>query len=77
METMTLRVTCTDALFFTTCTNLIIHLFHPPKNLHRHCFRLLAGHFNVQGEIANNGYAKVLRGDRDILWYCASSESES
>ena len=33
-----------------------------PKNLHRHCFRLLLGHFHVPGEITNNGYAKVLGG---------------
>ena len=35
-------------------------LFSPPKNLHRHCFRHLLGHFHVPGEIENNGYAKVL-----------------
>ena len=46
----------------------------PPKNLHRHCFRLLSGHFHVPGEIANNGYAKVLGGNRGVLWDCASSE---
>ena len=34
----------------------------PPKNLHGHCFRFLLGHFYVPGEIANNGYAKVLGG---------------
>ena len=26
------------------------------------------------GEIANNGYAKVLGGNRSALWDCASSE---
>ena len=44
----------------------------PPKNPHRHCFRLLLGHFHVLGEIANNGYAKVLGGNRGVLWDCAS-----
>ena len=29
-----------------------------PKNLHRHCFRLLLGQVHVPGEIANNEYAK-------------------
>ena len=47
------------------------------KNLHRHCFRLLLGHFHVPGEIANNGYAKVLGGNRGVLWDCASSEYEN
>ena len=46
----------------------------PPKNLHRHCFRILLGHFYVPGEIANNGYANVLGGNRGVLWDCASSE---
>ena len=46
----------------------------PPKNLHRHYFRLLLGHFHVPGEIANNGYATVLEGNRGVLWDCASSE---
>ena len=46
----------------------------PSKNLHRHCFRLLLGHFHVPGEIANNGYANVLGGNRGVLWDCASSE---
>ena len=46
----------------------------PLKNLHRHCFRLLLGHFHVPGEIANNGHAKVLGGNRGVLWDCASSE---
>ena len=45
-----------------------------PKTLHRHCFRLLLGHFYVPGEIANNGYANVLGGNRGVLWDCASSE---
>ena len=31
------------------------------------------GHFHFPGEIANNGYAKVLRGNRGVLWDCASS----
>ena len=35
-------------------------LLTPKKNLHRHCFRLLLGHFHFPGEIANNGYVKVL-----------------
>ena len=48
---------------------------HKKRNLHRHCFRLLLGHFHVPGEIANNGYAKVLGGNRGVLWDCASSES--
>ena len=47
---------------------LTIHYLHkshniphlPLKNLHRHCFRLFLGHFHVPGEIANNGYAKVI-----------------
>ena len=45
--------------------NLILYLHKshntpllPPKNLHRHCFRLLLGHVHVPGEIANNEYAK-------------------
>ena len=42
------------------------------KNLHRYCFRLLLGHFHVPGEIANNGYANVLGGNRGVLWDCAS-----
>ena len=46
----------------------------PEKNLHRHCFRLFLGHFNVPREIANNGYAKALGGNRGVLWDCASSE---
>ena len=71
-------------LQFTTCTNPIIHIFypHPPpppkkkkkKNLHRHCFRLLLGHFHVPGEIANNGYANALGSNRGVLWDCARSE---
>ena len=32
------------------------------------------GHFLVPGEIANNGYAKDLGGNRGVLWDCASSE---
>ena len=60
----------------------LIHYLHKshntslllPKNLHRHCFRLLLGHFHVPGEIANNGYANVLGGSRGVLWDCASSE---
>ena len=43
---------------FSTCTNPIIHLFYPQKNLHRHCVRLLLGHVPVPGEIANNEYPK-------------------
>ena len=66
------------AMLFTTCTNSIIHLFYSPKNLHRHWFRLPLGHFHVPGEIANNGYAKVLGGNRGVirgvLWDCASNE---
>ena len=31
-------------------------------------------HFHVPGEIANNGYAKVLGGGGGVLWGCASSE---
>ena len=46
----------------------------PLKNLRRHCFRLLLKHFHVPGEIANNGYAKVLGGNRGVLWDCASGE---
>ena len=46
----------------------------PPKNLHRHCLRLLLGHFHVPGEIANNVYAKVLGGNRGVLWDCARNE---
>ena len=38
-----------------------------PQKLHRHCFRLLLGHFPVPEEIANNGYAKVLGGNRGVL----------
>ena len=61
---------------------LHIHYLHkshnipllPAKNLHRHCFRLLLGHFHVPGEIAHNGHAKVLGGNRGVLWDCASSE---
>ena len=34
----------------------------PPKNLRRHCFRLLLGHVHVPGEIANNEYAKFWGG---------------
>ena len=42
---------------------LYLHKSHntpllPPKNLHRHCFKLLLGHVYVPGEIANNEYAK-------------------
>ena len=59
---------------FTTGTNPIIHLLLLPKNLHRHCFRLLLGHFHVPGEIANNCYANVLGGNRGVLWDCASGE---
>ena len=40
-------------------------------------FRLLLGHFHVPGQIANNGYAKVLGGNRGVLWDCASSEFET
>ena len=59
------------------------HLLPPPppppkkkkkKNLHRHCFRLLLGHFHVPGEIANNGYANALGSNRGVLWDCARSE---
>ena len=32
-----------------------------PKNLHRHCFRLLLGNVHVPGEIANNEYANFWR----------------
>ena len=46
------------------------------KDLHSHCFRHLLGHFHVSGEIANNGYANVLGGNRGVLWDCASSEWE-
>ena len=58
---------------------LYLHKSHntpllPPKNLHRHCFRLLLGHVHVPGEIANNEYAKFLGGKRGASWYCASSE---
>ena len=60
---------------------LYLHKSHhtpllPPKNLHRHCFRLLLGHVHVPGEIVNNEYAKFLGGERGALWYCASSEYE-
>ena len=46
---------------------LYLHKSHntpllPPKNLHRHCFRLLLGHVHVRGEIANNEHAKVWGG---------------
>ena len=51
-----------------------MHLFYHPKNLHRHCFRLLLGHLHVPGEIANNDHAKFLGGKIGALWYCASSE---
>ena len=44
---------------------LYLHKSHntprlPPKNLYRHCFRLLLRHVHVPGEIANNEYAKFL-----------------
>ena len=32
---------------------------------------------HVPGEIANNGYAKVLGRNRGVLWDCPSSESQS
>ena len=69
-----------NAKWLNACTNPTIHLFYPPppqkkKNiLRRHCFRLLLGHFHVPGEVANNGYANVLGGNRGVLWDCASSE---
>ena len=57
--TLTSAMTFNVPIFiFSTCTNPIIHLFYPPQNLHRHCFRLLLGHVHVPGEIANNEYAK-------------------
>ena len=33
-------------------------LLPPQKYLHTHCFRFSLGHLHVQGEIANNHYAK-------------------
>ena len=65
----------TGVTSFTTCTNPIINLFNPPKNLHRHCFWFpFKGHLHVPGELANNDYAKSLGGKRRVLWDCASSE---
>ena len=65
---------------FTTCANPIMHLIYPlspPKK--KICIGIVfdLGHFHVPGEIANNGYAKVLAGNRGVLWYCASSELEN
>ena len=39
----------------------------PPKYLHRLCLRFPLGHVHVPREIANNDYAKFLRGERDVL----------
>ena len=63
-------------VFSLVVSFLSIHYLHkshntpllPSKNLHRHCFQLLLGHFHVPGEIANNGYAKVLVGNRGVLY---------
>ena len=57
---------------------LIIHCLHkshniphlPLKNLHRHCFRLLLGHFHVPGEIANNAFSCPRRNCKQ--WLCKS-----
>jgi len=55
---------------------LYLHKSHntpllPPKNLHRHCFRLLLEHVHVPGEIANDEYAKFLGGlKRCIMVLC-------
>ena len=72
------RTTLSIPMKSMNASHSILHKSHntpllPPKNLHRHCFRLLLGHFHVPGEIANNGYAKVLGGNRGKLRDCASS----
>ena len=54
--------------------NPIIHLFDPPKNLYRHCFRFFLGHLHVPGEIVNNVYAKFW-GVKEVYYgICASRE---
>ena len=55
-------------LVFTTCTNPIIHLFYPQKSA---CIAFDFSCF-LPREIANNGYAKVLGGNRGVLWDCVT-----
>ena len=54
------------------------HPTPPKKKLHRHCFRFLLGHLHVPGEIANNGYTKLIWGEkRCVMTYygiCASGD---
>ena len=54
--------------------NPIIHLYNPPKYLHRHCFRFLLGHLHVPGVIANNDYA-TFWGVKEVYYgICAGKE---
>ena len=55
--------------------NPIIHLYYPPKHLHKHYLQFLLGHENVPREVENNAYADFFffflgggGGKRVVLW---------
>ena len=48
-----------------------MHLVHPPKILHSHCFQFLLGITVVPREIQGNGYANVWGGNKVHYGLCA------